>query len=111
MSITTGLVLIGSCFFIAEMCQLFMRRNMRIKRKPCEWQYTPFFFVLLITLFLVQNIIHFPPLLSIILKFGLLYSGIGLLILFCLFCIRHTHYQSYIFILNWLNRDDNNRHI
>ena len=38
------------------------------------------------------------------LKFGLLYSGVGIALLFILFCIRYVHYQSYIFILNWLKK-------
>ncbi|MEH7460043.1 MULTISPECIES: hypothetical protein [Bacillus] len=109
MTMTTGLFLVGGCFVVAELCQIFIRKMMRKKRKPYEWQYIPVFFILFCTLFFLQHTAHFPPILNIFLKFGLLYSGIGIAILFSLFCIRHIHYQSYIFILNWLNRADRNR--
>lgn len=79
------------------------------KRKPYEWQYIPLFFILFFALSILQSVTHFPPILNVILKFSLLYSSIGIAILFCLFCMRHIHYQSYVFILNWLNRDDGNR--
>ncbi|KFM98951.1 putative membrane protein [Bacillus clarus] len=106
---TSGLLLVGGCFIIAELCQTYIRKRMYKKRKPYEWQYIPAFFILFCTLFLLQHIAHFPPMLNIFLKFGLLYSGIGIALLLILFCMRYIHYQSYIFILNWLNRDDKNR--
>ncbi|MBO1580067.1 hypothetical protein [Bacillus sp. XF8] len=109
MTMTSGFLLIGGCFVVAELCQIFIRKKMHKKRKPYEWQYIPVFCILFFTLYILQNAIHFPPMLNIFLKFGLIYSGIGIAILVCLFCIRHIHYQSYIFILNWLNRDDGNR--
>ncbi|WP_176538730.1 MULTISPECIES: hypothetical protein [Bacillus cereus group] len=109
MTMTSGFLLIGCCFIVAELCQIFIRKMMRKKRKPYEWQYIPVFCILFFTLSVLQNMTHFPPMLNIFLKFGLIYSGSGMMILFGLFCIRRVHYQSYIFILNWLNRDDGNR--
>lgn len=109
MGMTSGLLLVGGCFLVAELCQILIRKIMYKKRKPYEWQYVPVFSVLFITLYMLQSVTHFPPMLSIFLKFGLLYSSFGISILLCLFCIRHVHYQSYIYILNWLKRDDGNR--
>ncbi|WP_459503597.1 hypothetical protein [Bacillus sp. C1] len=109
MTMTSGLLLVGGCFVVAELCQIFIRQRMRKNRKPYEWQYIPVFSILFLNLYILQNITYFPPMLNIFVKFGLIYSGIGMAMLFSLFCIRHIHYQSYIFILNWLNRDDRNR--
>ncbi|MEK4742298.1 MULTISPECIES: hypothetical protein [unclassified Bacillus (in: firmicutes)] len=108
MTITSGLVLVGGCFIVAELCQTFIRKRMYKKRRPYELQYIPVFLILFCMLFVLQNITYFPPLLNIFLKFGLLYSGGGIFLLFLLFCIRYIHYQSYIFILNWLKQSDRN---
>lgn len=109
MIMTSGLVLIGGCFILAELSHKFIRKRASKKRKPYELQYVPVFFILFCMLVTVQNITNFSPLLNIFLKFGLLYSGVGMGLLFILFCIRYIHYQSYIFILNWLKQDDRNR--
>ncbi|WP_439022822.1 hypothetical protein [Bacillus thuringiensis] len=106
---TSGLVLIGGCFIVAELSHIYIRNRMYKKRKPYEIQYVPVFFLLFCMLVTLQNITNFPPLLNIFLKFGLLYSGTGIVLLFILFCIRYVHYQSYIFILNWLKQNDRNR--
>ncbi|AJH05429.1 hypothetical protein P4493_23415 [Bacillus thuringiensis] len=106
---TSGLVLIGGCFIVAELCHIIIRKRMIKKRKPYELQYVPVFFIIFCMLSTLQNIMNFPPLVNVFLKFGLLYSGVGIVLLFILFCIRYIHYQSYIFILNWLKQDDRNR--
>ncbi|HDX9691887.1 TPA: hypothetical protein ROY16_001503 [Bacillus thuringiensis] len=111
---TSGLVLIGGCFIVAELCHIIIRKRMSKKRmskkrKPYELQYVPVFFIIFCMLSTLQNIMNFPPLVNVFLKFGLLYSGVGIVLLFILFCIRYIHYQSYIFILNWLKQDDRNR--
>ncbi|EJS55056.1 hypothetical protein [Bacillus nitratireducens] len=106
MTMTAGLVLVGSCFIVAELCQIFIRKRMYKKRRPYELQYVPVFVILFCMLFALQNAIHFSPLLNIFLKFGLLYSGVGIALICILFCIRYIHYQSYIFILNWLKKSD-----
>ncbi len=109
MTMTSGLVLIGGCFIVAEMSHIFIRKRMNKKRKPYELQYVPVFFILFCMLAILQNMTNFPPLLNIFLKFGLLYSGAGIALVFILFCIRYIHYQSYIFILNWLKQNERNR--
>ncbi len=109
MTMTSGLVLIGGCFLVAELSHKFIRKRMNKKRNPYELQYAPVFFLLFCMLLTLQNITNFPPLLHIFLKFGLLYSTTGIALLFLLFCIRYIHYQSYIFILNWLKQNDRNR--
>ncbi|MGE7884786.1 hypothetical protein [Bacillus sp. NPDC094077] len=109
MTITSGLVVIGGCFIVAEISHIFIRKRMNKKRKPYELQFVPVFFILFSMLAILQNMTNFPPLLNIFLKFGLLYSGAGIALLFILFCIRYIHYQSYIFILNWLKQTDRNR--
>ncbi|EEM96417.1 hypothetical protein bthur0013_21780 [Bacillus thuringiensis IBL 200] len=109
MTMTSGLVLIGGCFIVAELCHIIIRKRMSKKRKPYELQYVPVFFIIFCMLSTLQNIMNFPPLVNVFLKFGLLYSGVGIVLLFILFCIRYIHYQSYIFILNWLKQDDRNR--
>ncbi|PQZ54661.1 MULTISPECIES: hypothetical protein [Bacillus] len=106
MTMTAGLALVGSCFIVAELCQIFIRKRMYKKSRPYELQYIPVFVILFCMLFVLQNASHFPPLLNIFLKFGLLYSGFGIFLLFLLFCVRYIHYQSYIFILNWLKKSD-----
>ncbi|MGN4443932.1 hypothetical protein ACTFOB_03250 [Bacillus cereus group sp. MYBK79-1] len=106
---TSGLVLIGGCFVVAELIHMFIRKRMNKKKKPYELQYAPVFFLLFSMLITLQNITNFPPLLNIFVKFGLLYSSAGIAFLFLLFCIRYIHYQSYIFILNWLKQNDRNR--
>lgn len=109
MTMTSGLVLIGGCFIVAELCHIIIRKRMIKKRKPYELQYVPVFFIIFCMLSTLQNIMNFPPLVNVFLKSGLLYSGVGIVLLFILFCIRYIHYQSYIFILNWLKQDDRNR--
>lgn len=109
MSMTSGLVLIGGCFIVAELCHTIIRKRMSKKKKPYELQYIPVFFIMFCMLSTLQNLMNFPPLVNVFLKFGLLYSGVGIVLLFIVFCIRYVHYQSYIFILNWLKQDDRNR--
>lgn len=109
MTMTSGLVLIGGCFIVAELCHIIIRKRMIKKKKPYELQYVSVFFIMFCMLSTLQNLINFPPLVNVFLKFGLLYSGVGIALLFILFCIRYVHYQSYIFILNWLKQDDRNR--
>ena len=109
MTMTSGLVLIGGCFIVAELCHIIIRKRMSKKKKPYELQYVPVFFIMFCMLSTLQNLMNFPPLVNVFLKFGLLYSGAGITLLFILFCIRYVHYQSYIFILNWLKQDDRNR--
>ncbi|MGH0428117.1 hypothetical protein ACQVPL_02345 [Bacillus hominis] len=108
MTMTAGLALVGSCFIVAELCQVFIRKRMYKRRRPYELQYIPVFVILFCMLFVLQNATYFPPLLNIFLKFGLLYSGVGIFLLFLLICVRYIHYQSYIFILNWLKKSDRN---
>ncbi len=109
MTMTSGLVLIGGCFIVAELCHIIIRKRMSKEKKPYELQYIPVFFIMFCMLSTLQNLMNFPPLVNVFLKFGLLYSGVGIALLFILFCIRYVHYQSYIFILNWLKQDDRNR--
>ncbi|GAB6517769.1 hypothetical protein bcgnr5386_34580 [Bacillus cereus] len=109
MTMTSGLVLIGGCFIVAELCHILIQKRMSKQKKPYELQYVPVFFIMFCMLSTLQNLMNFPPLVNVFLKFGLLYSGAGITLLFILFCIRYVHYQSYIFILNWLKQDDRKR--
>ena len=42
MTMTSGLVLIGGCFIVAELCHIIIRKRMS-KKKPYELQYIPVF--------------------------------------------------------------------
>ncbi len=109
MGMTLALIAVLGCFLFAELFQLLVKNILNKKRTPYEWQYFPLFSILFLALYTLQKVTLFPPPIAIFLKLGLLYSCIGMGILFCLFCIRYVHYQTYIFILNWLKRDDRNR--
>ncbi|WP_028411165.1 hypothetical protein [Bacillus sp. 123MFChir2] len=106
---TLALIVVLSCFLFAEFFQFLLRKILNNRRTPYEFQYFPLFLMLFLILFILQKVTLFPPTIEIFLKFGLLYSCIGMGILCGLFFLRHVHYQSYILILNWLNRDDGNR--
>ncbi|PEA53388.1 hypothetical protein CON64_18255 [Bacillus pseudomycoides] len=109
MGMTLTLIVVLSCFLFAEIFQFLIRKMLSKRRTPYELQYFPLFLLLFLMLYILQKVTLFPPTIEIFLKFGLLYSCIGMGILSGLFCMRYVHYQSYILILNWLNRDDGNR--
>ncbi|SFI00842.1 hypothetical protein SAMN04488574_101227 [Bacillus sp. 71mf] len=109
MGMTLTLMVILGCFLFAELFQLFIRNILSKRRTPYELQYFPLFLMLFFMLYILQKVTLFPPTIEIFLKLGLLYSCIGMGILCCLFFLRYVHYQTYILILNWLNRDDGNR--
>ncbi len=44
MTMTSGLVLIGGVFLVAELSHMFIRKRINKKRKPYELQYAPVFF-------------------------------------------------------------------
>lgn len=91
MTMTSGLVLIGGCFIVAELCHILIRKRMSKQKKPYELQYVPVFFIMFCMLSTLQNLMNFPPLVNVFLKFGLLYSGAGITLLFILFYfILHT---------------------
>ncbi len=58
------------------------------KKKPYELQYVPVFFIMFCMLSTLQNLINFPPLVNVFLKFGLLYSGVGIALF--IYFILHT---------------------
>ncbi len=43
MTMTSGLVLIGGCFLVAELSHMLIQKRMNKKRKPYELQYAPVF--------------------------------------------------------------------
>lgn len=75
------------------------------KGLPYELQQLPMFLVLFIGTGSAYKHIMLAPIAEVIIKFVLLYSAVGIVFLLFLALIRQLHYQSYIFILNWLRRD------
>lgn len=101
-------IVIMSCFIVAELWYSFIRKVLQKKRKPYEWQCFSLFFLLFFISCTLQYLVTPPYMLTLFLKFSMLYSIIGLTIAGCLFCVKYVHYQSYIYILNWLKYGEEN---
>ncbi|WP_369899838.1 hypothetical protein [Bacillus manliponensis] len=95
-------MVIIACFVVAELWYSVIKRVLQKKRKPYEWQCFSLFVLLLFISCTLQYVITHPYILTLFLKFSMLYSIIGLTIVLSLFCMKYVHYQSYIYILNWL---------
>ncbi|MFX3630010.1 MAG: hypothetical protein ACE3JR_11970 [Ectobacillus sp.] len=104
MSVAAGVGGIILCFLFIEAISLLLARLLRKKGWSYELQHLPLFLMQLGALYSFHKAILFPPALQVLVQFGLLYSGIGAGSLVFLGLVRHLHYQSYIFIVNWLRR-------
>ncbi|MCP8968978.1 hypothetical protein [Ectobacillus ponti] len=98
---TIGAVL---AVLLAERLGAWTARALQRRGLPFEFQYMPLFVFLFLALYGLHSMVLFPPTISLLVKFGLLYSIIGVLVLCVLAFLRLLHYQSYIFLVNWLKR-------
>ncbi|MFD3450059.1 hypothetical protein ACFDTO_36395 [Microbacteriaceae bacterium 4G12] len=105
MSIVTGIACVVLCFVFIEAISGVFTRKLRTRGLPYEIQYFPLFFLLFFTLQNLQEVVKPQPILTLLLKLGLFYSFIGGCFLLFLAFLRHLHYQTYIFIINWLKRE------
>ena len=65
MTMTSGLVLIGGCFLVAELSHMFIRKRMNKKESHMNYNMPQCFSFLFCMLLALQSITNFPPLLNV----------------------------------------------
>lgn len=105
MSVAAGVVSAVLCLVLAEVAHILLAKVLRSMGLPYEIQHLPLFLILLIALYIVYKVFLFPPAINVLMKFGILYGGIGASLLILLALIRQLHYQTYVFILNWFKKE------
>jgi hypothetical protein len=105
MTVAMGVISAILCLVLAEVIHMLLARLLRKKGAPYEMQHLPLFFAMFVMLAAIYQYVLLPPAFTVLIQFGLLYSGAGAVILLFLAFMRQLHYQSYIFIINWLKRE------
>ncbi|UOY92925.1 hypothetical protein MUG87_01920 [Ectobacillus sp. JY-23] len=93
------------CLLMAEWVHIRLARTLRQAGAPFELQHLPLFSIMLLSLYAILRLMVLSPSVSLCLKFGIIYSATGSLFLLFLFFIKILHYQTYIFLVNWLRSD------
>ncbi|MBO9129330.1 hypothetical protein [Bacillus sp. 165] len=101
-----GVIIGGFLFYVtAEAASSKLAQLLGKKGIPYELQHVPMFLVLFLTTGVIYKQSMLAPMAEMVLKFLLLYSAVGVVFLLFLALVRQLHYQSYIFLLNWLKRE------
>lgn len=104
MSATWGIVSAISCLVLCEMIGFILMKRLGTKGVPYEIPHLPVLVLTFSALYAIEKVALFSPTLRVLVQFGMLYCMIAASVLLLLAFIRQIHYQSYIFILNWLKK-------